>query len=121
MPYYPTLDEDLARAKAIVREHSLAVQPSTLTYQLLESFVAEIERLHGAILLGDPSPALVDEDRFVDRAFERIVARLPPALRRRLHRRSVSDAERERLARRVIEDRKSTRLNSSHLGISYAV
>ena len=53
MSYYPTLDEDLARAKAILAKRSHpALLPKFLdttdvadAYKLLESFVAEIESL----------------------------------------------------------------------------
>src|SRR3712207_7572796 len=45
-----------------------------------------------------------------------VADRQPPALRGDRHRRVVG-----RVAQRVLEDRKSTRLNSSHANISYAV
>lgn len=68
MPYYDTIDEDLARAKRILDNGTIYGADIYAAYKLLESFVAEIERLNERLTIalsaagfpGEPTGAADD-------------------------------------------------------------
>src|SRR5262245_44316267 len=102
------IERALERARAVAGDRTIAVASPSLARQYLNAGV--LDEIHVSVI-----PVLLGEGvRFFDGLIGTPIALEPPDV--------VQDTLATHLSYRVRRrDRKSTRLNSSHLGISYAV